>query len=188
LQSSFFARAEGRPYVPAENGQTITNGYEGEGRAFALVWNLFALRDLARSFRLLLFVRSREVGMSNGTQIPFGTGGPPAHSEERRDNGLLLSLPPVVYGALKQYLSVREFGQGRVLWNTGDRPSQLYFPQSGLISIRVTAVEGQHIETGSVSREGVAGIEEALGECDAVTNAIAQIGGMYTNYRTKDLP
>src|SRR3954452_4138444 len=99
--------------------------------SYARVWNLFA----SARFRLVLFVRSTEASMSNGTQIPFGTGGPPAHLVGPSENGLLLSLPLVAYGALKEHLTVREFGQGCVLWNAGDRPSQLYFPQSGLISI-----------------------------------------------------
>jgi CRP-like cAMP-binding protein len=118
--------------------------------------------------------------MPNGTQIPFGTGGPPAHLVGPSENGLLLSLPLVAYGALKEHLSVREFGQGCVLWNAGDRPSQLYFPQSGLISIRVTTVEGYGIEAGSIGREGVAGIEDAFGVGAAMTFGVAQIGGIYT--------
>jgi CRP-like cAMP-binding protein len=81
---------------------------------------------------------------------------------------------------LRQHLRAREFPQGHVLWNAGDRPSQLYFPQSGLISMRVPTMEGCGIETGSISREGVAGIEESFGIGGAVTLGVAQIGGIYT--------
>jgi CRP-like cAMP-binding protein len=81
---------------------------------------------------------------------------------------------------LKHHLRLREFGQGHVLWNAGDRPGQLYFPLSGLISMRVPTAEGYGIEIGSVSREGVAGIEEMLGAGAAVTFGVAQIGGIYT--------
>jgi CRP-like cAMP-binding protein len=80
---------------------------------------------------------------------------------------------------LKPYLRPREFAQGHILWNAGDRPAQIYFPQSGLISMHVPTTEGSGIETGSVSREGIAGIEGALGAGAAVTFGVAQIGGIY---------
>jgi CRP-like cAMP-binding protein len=119
--------------------------------------------------------------MSVGPQVPLGAGAPPPQRiAAARENGVLEALPPTVYAMLKQHLRLREFGQGRVLWNPGDRPAQLYFPQSGLISMRVPTAEGYGIETGSVGREGVAGIEHAFDGGAAVTVGIAQIGGIYT--------
>jgi len=119
--------------------------------------------------------------MSVSVEVPFGAGGlPPQRSAGTRENGVLQALPPTAYVVLKQHLRSREFPQGHVLWKAGDRPSQLYFPHSGLISMRVPTTEGYGIESGSISREGVAGIEEAFGVGGAVTLGIAQIGGIYT--------
>ncbi len=119
--------------------------------------------------------------MSVSGEAPFEAGRlPPQRIADPRENGLLRALPSTAYVVLKRHLRLREFGQGCVLWNAGDRPGQLYFPQSGLISMRVPTTEGYGIETGSVSREGVAGIEETLGTGAAVTFGIAQIGGIYT--------
>src|SRR5258708_2367413 len=119
--------------------------------------------------------------MSVGGEVPFKAGRLPSQRiADPRENGLLQALPPTAYAILKHHLRLREFGQGRVLWNAGDRPEQLYFPLSGLISMRVPTTEGYGIETGSVSREGVAGIEETLGVGAAVTFGVAQVGGTYT--------
>jgi CRP-like cAMP-binding protein len=121
----------------------------------------------------------REAGMSVSSEIPFeAVPLPPVAGP--RENDFLQALPPTAYTMLRQNLTQREFAQGRVLWNAGDRPAQLYFPQSGLISMRVSTTDGYGIETGSVGREGVAGIETAFGASAAVTFGVAQIGGTYT--------
>lgn len=118
--------------------------------------------------------------MSVNGEVPFGGSLPPRRITDPGENGLLRALPPTAYALLNHHLRLREFAQGCVLWNAGDRLSQLYFPQSGLISMRVPTTEGYGIETGSVSREGVAGIEDMLGAGAAVTFGVAQIGGLYT--------
>jgi len=116
-----------------------------------------------------------------GAAVPFEAGSlPPQRNAGPGENGLLRALPPTAYAILKHHLRAREFAQGSILWNAGDRPGQLYFPQSGLISMRVPTTEGYGIETGSVSSEGVAGIEEMLGAGAAVTLGVAQIGGIFT--------
>ena len=118
--------------------------------------------------------------MSIGETPCQASSAPPQRTAGLRENGALQALPPTAYVMLKRHLRPREFAQGRVLWNAGDRPTQLYFPQSGLISLRVPTTEGYGIETGSVSREGVAGIEETFGAGPAITFGVAQIGGTYT--------
>lgn len=119
--------------------------------------------------------------MSVSAEEPCGAGVPSTQSiAGQRENGVLQALPPTAYVVLKQHLRLREFTQGGILWKAGERPTQLYFPQSGLISMRVPTTETYGIEVGSVSREGVAGIEEAFGAGSAATFGIAQIGGIYT--------
>jgi CRP-like cAMP-binding protein len=118
--------------------------------------------------------------MSVGAEVTFRAGQPPQRIAAPKENDVLQALPPTAYVILKQHLRLHEFAQGHVLWNAGDRPAQLYFPQSGLISMRVPTREGYGIETGSVSREGVAGIEDPFGADAAVTFGVAQIGGIYT--------
>ena len=119
--------------------------------------------------------------MSVGGEMPFEAGNRiPQRIVGPRENDVLQALPPTAYAMLRQHLTPREFAQGRLLWNAGDRPAQLYFPQSGLISLRMPTTEGYGIETGSISREGVAGIEDAFGVGTAMTFGVAQIGGIYT--------
>jgi CRP-like cAMP-binding protein len=117
--------------------------------------------------------------MSVGAKVTFGAVRPPQRIAAAEENGVLQALPPTAYAILEQHLRRQEFAQGRVLWNAGDQPAQIYFPQSGLISMRMPTAEGYGIETGSVSREGVAGIQDAFDGGAAVVG-IAQIGGVYT--------
>jgi CRP-like cAMP-binding protein len=133
------------------------------------------------AFDLLPFWGFREAGMSVSSEMPFQRGGVPLEPvADPRENNFLLALPPTAYATLRQYLTQREFSPGRILWNAGDRPAQLYFPQSGLISMRVPTTDGYGIETGSIGREGVAGIESTFGADATVTFGVAQIGGTYT--------
>jgi CRP-like cAMP-binding protein len=119
--------------------------------------------------------------MSVSSEMPLEAAGAPLQPVAGpRENDFLLALPPTAYFVLRQHLTQREFAQGRILWNPGDRPAQIYFPRSGLISMRVPTTDGYGIETGSVGREGVAGIESALGAYAALTFGVAQIGGTYT--------
>jgi CRP-like cAMP-binding protein len=119
--------------------------------------------------------------MSVDGEMLFEAGGlPPQRIADSGENDVLLALPPTAYAVLRRHLTPREFAQGRLLWNAGDRPAQLYFPQSGLISLRVPTTEGYGIEVGSIGREGVAGIEDAFGVGAAMTFGVAQIGGIYT--------
>jgi CRP-like cAMP-binding protein len=119
--------------------------------------------------------------MSVGREVSLGAGGPPPQRiGDPTENDVLQALPATAYILLRQHLRPREFARGYVLWNAGDRPTQLYFPQSGLISMRVPTTEGCGIETGSVSREGMAGIEDAFDAGPAATFGVAQIGGLYT--------
>lgn len=117
--------------------------------------------------------------MSMGAKVTFGAARPPQRIAAAKENSVLQALPPTAYAILEQHLRPQEFAQGRALWNAGDRPAQVYFPQSGLISMRVPTAEGYGIEAGSVSREGVAGIEDAWDDRVAVVG-VAQIGGIYT--------
>jgi CRP-like cAMP-binding protein len=69
--------------------------------------------------------------------------------------------------------------QGVVCYGAGDPIDQVYFPQTGMISLLVTTGDGDMVETSSVGREGAAGPQCGNGPCLSLTRAIVQIGGNF---------
>jgi CRP-like cAMP-binding protein len=97
-----------------------------------------------------------------------------------RENALLKALPLTARALLKPYLRNRVFPQGSILWEPGSPPRELYFPHSGLISLRLPSNHGSGIEIASISREGVAGVQEAFGRSDVATVGLTHIAGTFT--------
>ena len=59
----------------------------------------------------------------------------------------------------------------------GEQIKQLYFPNTGVISLVTDVNDGQPIETGTIGREGVLGIAGFLGMPQATGRAFCQIPG-----------
>jgi CRP-like cAMP-binding protein len=73
--------------------------------------------------------------------------------------------------------------KGATLLEPGEPIADVYFPQTGLISLLVLGKEGDAIETATVGREGAVGLHGGLGERRSFTRATAQIGGMFSTIR-----
>src|SRR5262249_5082859 len=67
--------------------------------------------------------------------------------------------------------------QGRALYEPGQPIDQIYFPQSGMISLLVVAKDGGAVETATIGREGAVGLHGALGKRVSFTRATTQISG-----------
>ncbi len=67
--------------------------------------------------------------------------------------------------------------QNRPLHEQGKPIKHLYFPNSGVISLVTDVSDGQPVETGTIGREGVAGISAFLGMRNATGRAFCQIPG-----------
>jgi CRP-like cAMP-binding protein len=63
------------------------------------------------------------------------------------------------------------------LHEQGKRIKHLYFPNSGVISLVTDVSGGEIVETGTVGREGVAGIGAFLGMPNATGRALCQVPG-----------
>ena len=63
------------------------------------------------------------------------------------------------------------------LHEQGKPIKHLYFPNSGVISLVTDVTDGQPVETGTIGREGVAGIGAFLGMPNATGRAFCQIPG-----------
>jgi CRP-like cAMP-binding protein len=70
--------------------------------------------------------------------------------------------------------------QGAVIYEAGASVDDIYFPQTGMISLLVITRAGGMIETATVGREGAVGLQRGLGGRRSLTRATTQIGGMFS--------
>jgi CRP-like cAMP-binding protein len=75
--------------------------------------------------------------------------------------------------------------QGAVLLEPGDPIADIYFPQTGLISLLVLGSDGAAVETATVGREGAVDLHGGLGERRSFTRATTQIGGRFSTIRAE---
>lgn len=98
-----------------------------------------------------------------------------ARPDER--NALLRDLDAADYHALAQHAEDITISPGEVLVEPDERPSHVYFPQSGVISLVAVFQGGASVEVGTVGREGFAGIPVYLGTVTAPYRVLVQIEG-----------
>jgi CRP-like cAMP-binding protein len=94
-------------------------------------------------------------------------------------NRLLAAFPEKVLALLEPDLRQVSLRQGAVCYGAGDSINEVYFPQTGMISLLVTTGGGKMVETSSVGREGAVGLQCGNGPCRSFTRAIVQIGGNF---------
>jgi CRP-like cAMP-binding protein len=70
--------------------------------------------------------------------------------------------------------------QGDVVFEAGDPIEQIYFPQTGLISLLVVTKDGNAVEASTVGCEGAVGLQCGFGARRSFTRATAQIGGEFS--------
>src|SRR5262245_47058338 len=73
--------------------------------------------------------------------------------------------------------------QGKAIYEPGEQIDEIYFPQSGMISLLVVAGDGATIETATVGREGAVGLHGAFGKRLSFTRATTQIPGKFSVIR-----
>jgi CRP-like cAMP-binding protein len=106
-------------------------------------------------------------------------------AQRHRDNRLLAALPPDTLALLDRDLKQVSLQQGAILLEPGDPIANIYFPQTGLISLLVIGREGSAIETATVGREGAVGLHGGLGGRRSFTRATTQIGGRFSTIRAE---
>jgi CRP-like cAMP-binding protein len=96
----------------------------------------------------------------------------------RSKNGLLASLTADNFELLRPHLRTVELLQDRVLAETGDRLTKVYFPHSGVISLVLPLKKGEGIEIAMVGRDSVLGAFAALGEPISLSDVVVLIPGV----------
>jgi CRP-like cAMP-binding protein len=92
---------------------------------------------------------------------------------------LLAQLPAAVFAVLQPHLRPPDFAEGAVLWEAGEAADQIYFPRSGVISLRVPTRSGDGIEVGSVGRQAAAGFGHAGSSVASIARAVTQQAGRF---------
>jgi CRP-like cAMP-binding protein len=100
-----------------------------------------------------------------------------------QDNRLLAALPREMIGLMGRDLKQIPLAQGQALYEPGAPIDQIYFPQSGMISLLVVAKGGEATETATIGREGAVGLHGALGKRLSYTRATTQIPGKFSVIR-----
>ena len=93
-------------------------------------------------------------------------------------NRLLAALPAADFALLAPHLHDVPLEQDAVLVRCGDRFKQVYFPQSGTVSLMVDTPNGETVATAVIGREGAIGGLTVLGMSQSFVTAIVQVPGI----------
>jgi CRP-like cAMP-binding protein len=99
------------------------------------------------------------------------------------DKRLLAALPPPLLERIQHDFKQIGLLQGHAIYEPGDQIDQIYFPQSGMISLLVVGKDGGAVETATIGREGAVGLHSALGKRVSFTRATIQISGKFSVIR-----
>ncbi len=100
-------------------------------------------------------------------------------------NRILSALGAAEFALIEPNLANVSYEQGVLLQEQGEPIAQVYFPQSGMISLVAVMSDGEKsIETATVGHEGVVGAMSGLGPRHAFNRAVVQVGGAVARIST----
>jgi len=97
--------------------------------------------------------------------------------EEARTNRLLELLPDEDFRRLSPSLELITFKPGEILYDSGDKIRNVYFPTNSIVSLFYTMKNGATAEMGMVGSFGAVGFPVFLGGESAPHQAVVQITG-----------
>src|SRR5262245_19363911 len=112
---------------------------------------------------------------------------PDMSTHGHRDNRLLAALPSEMLNLMGRDLRQIALAQHHAIYEPGALIDEIYFPQSGMISLLVVAKDGGAVETATIGREGAVGLHGALGKRLSFTRAITQVAGRFSIIRASAL-
>ena len=92
-------------------------------------------------------------------------------------NQILLSLGEPEFEAIRPLLQLASLKHHAVLHESNHKTQDIYFPDSGLISLVIPSSNGRTAEAGVVGNEGILGLEGLFGLKRSPLREIVQIGG-----------
>jgi CRP-like cAMP-binding protein len=104
-----------------------------------------------------------------------------------RDNRPLAALPSEMLDLMARDLRQISLAQRQANYEPGAPIEEIYFPQSGIISLLVVSKDGSAVETATIGREGAVGLHGALGKRLSFTRATTQVAGKFSIIRASAL-
>lgn len=104
-----------------------------------------------------------------------------------RQNWLLAALPPRDYQRLRAKMVKVRLLRGQVLFEAGDRPKHVYFPDGGLLSLQAVADQRHFVEIAQIGNDGIAGVAVALHGTTAVHRVTVQVPATASRIRSDAL-
>ena len=93
------------------------------------------------------------------------------------DNKLLAALPAAAQQELFPHMKLVDFPLGKVLYESGDALSLVYFPTNAIVSLLYVMESGASAEISVVGNEGLIGIAVFMGGESTTSRAIVQSAG-----------
>jgi CRP-like cAMP-binding protein len=123
--------------------------------------------------------RSSRVAIHSGSRSPGDRTESPRMdtSISHGKNRLLSMLSSADFAALAQHAKETYIDQGALLQEADSQIEQVYFPQSGMISLLTVMRDGESVETATIGREGVVNVIAGLGGRRAASRAVMQVAG-----------
>jgi CRP-like cAMP-binding protein len=94
-----------------------------------------------------------------------------------RQNQLLAALPPAEFERWLPQLEVTDMPLGRVLYESGNKLTHVYFPTTSIVSLLYALENGSSAEIAVVGREGIVGISLFMGGDTTPSRAVVQSAG-----------
>jgi CRP-like cAMP-binding protein len=104
---------------------------------------------------------------------PARPGNFPAFDE----HPLLKMLSPQLASFIRGQSRQQHMQEGALAWNIGDEISDVFFPITGMFSVRVLTPAGHAIEVASIGRWAGAGLYEQAGRSPALTQCVVAVPG-----------
>ncbi len=92
----------------------------------------------------------------------------------RASNQLLAALPRQVYQSIQRYLEEVPLVFNEILYQPNGALTDVYFPNSGIISLIAGVTERSTLEVGLVGNEGMAGLSVFMGVNSTLNRAVVQ--------------
>ena len=110
-----------------------------------------------------------------------------ADENESRLNHLLGALPDEDFVRIKSQLEYIKLPLGKVLYESGDKMSHVYFPTTAIISLLYIMENGGTAEIGIAGNNGLIGMALYMGGETTSSRAIVQSGGDAVRMKAADL-
>lgn len=102
-------------------------------------------------------------------------------------NRLLAAVPPAELAELQPHLERTHLDQRQLLFDANAPIAYIHFPETCVVSLVTTMTVGGTVETGTVGREGVAGLPVFLGDGVSSVRAIVRLPGTSLKLRAARL-